>query len=234
MTAAFILDELRSVASPEKAAVLQRFFKTGKGQYAEGDVFLGIPNPLTRNVAKANRPTPLAELQKLLDCPYHEARLAALVIMMEQYKKGSATERQALFDMYLRNTPRINNWDLVDVTCPHIVGRHLTDKDRSVLYKLAQSPLLWDQRIAIVSTVAFIRLHEYDDTFALSEMLLNHKHDLMHKAVGWMLREVGKRNKETLVGFLERNATRMPRTALRYAIEHFSPEERKHFMEKKK
>lgn len=234
MTAEFILDELRSIANPDKAAFLQRFFKTGKGQYAEGDVFLGIPNPLTRNVAKANRLAPLSELQKLLDCPYHEARLAALVIMTEQYKKGSHAERQALFDMYLRNTPRINNWDLVDVTCPHIVGWHLTDKDRSVLYELARSPLLWEQRIAVVSTIAFIRLHEYDDTLALSEMLLNHEHDLMHKAVGWMLREVGKRSKETLVGFLERNATRMPRTALRYAIEHFPPEERTLFLSKKK
>lgn len=234
MTAGFILDELRSVASPEKAAILQRFFKTGKGQYAEGDIFLGIPNPLTRNVAKANRQAPLSELQLLLDCPYHEARLAALVIMTEQYKKGSAPQRQALFDMYLRNTPRINNWDLVDITCPHIVGRHLTDKDRTVLYELAQSPLLWEQRIAIVSTVAFIRLHEYDDTLTLSEMLLGHEHDLMHKAVGWMLREVGKRSKETLVGFLERNATRMPRTALRYAIEHFPPEERRVFLARKR
>lgn len=232
MTAEFICNELFSVADPEKATFLQRFFKTGKGQYAEGDVFLGLVVPLSRSIAKANKQTPLPELQILLDSPYHEARLVALLIMVERFKKASPTERTELFDFYLRNASRINNWDLVDVTCPHVVGAYLLDKDRSVLYELAASPVLWEQRIAIVSTIAFIRNKEFDDTLALSEMLLSHKHDLMHKAVGWMLREVGKRDKPVLVDFLERNATRMPRTALRYAIEHFPGEERMYFMKK--
>lgn len=233
MTAEFIFNELFSVANPEKAQFLQRFFKTGKGQYAEGDVFLGLVVPLSRSIAKANKQTPLSELQLLLDSPYHEARLVALLIIVERFKKASADERTELFGFYLSNAARINNWDLVDVTCPHIVGAYLLDKDRTVLYEMARSPLLWEQRIAIVSTIAFIRNRQYDDTLALSEMLLSHKHDLMHKAVGWMLREVGKRDKETLVNFLERNAVRMPRTALRYAIEHFPGEERVYFMKKR-
>ena len=233
MTAEFILNELFSVANPEKALLLQRFFKTGKGQYAEGDVFLGLVVPLSRSIARANKETPLSELQLLLDSPYHEARLVALVIIVERFKKASSSGRTELFGFYLRNAARINNWDLVDVTCPHVVGAYLLDKDRSVLYSLAGSSLLWEQRIAIVSTIAFIRSKQFDDTLALSEMLLSHKHDLMHKAVGWMLREVGKRDKVTLLSFLERNATRMPRTALRYAIEHFPGEERMYFMKKK-
>lgn len=233
MTAEFIISELRSIANPQKAAFLQHFFKTGKGEYGEGDLFLGLTNPLTRSVAKANKQTPLPELQKLLDSPYHEARLAALVIMVEQFKKAKEEKRKALFDLYIKNTSRINNWDLVDVTCPHVVGLYLVDKDRSILYELADSPLLWDQRIAMVSTVAFIRRKEYDDTLALAEKFLSHKHDLMHKAVGWMLREVGKRDKDTLMEFLERNARIMPRTALRYAIEHFTAPERMYFMEMK-
>lgn len=233
MTAEFILSELQSIANPEKACFLQGFFKTGKGQYAEGDIFLGITNPLTRNVAKANKQISYPEIQKLLDMPYHEARLAALVIIVEQFKKASEEKRKELFELYIKNTSRINNWDLVDVTCPHVVGLYLLDKDRSILYDLADSSFLWDQRIAMVSTVTFIRHREYEDTLALAEKFFTHKHDLMHKAVGWMLREVGKKNKETLVSFLERNTTKMPRTTLRYAIEHFSAPERKHFMEMK-
>lgn len=233
MTAEFILNELHSISNPEKAVFLQRFFKTGKGQYAEGDVFLGIVVPLVRNVAKAATQTPVSELQLLLDSEYHEARLVALLIVAEQFKKASREKQTELFEFYLRNSSRINNWDLVDVTCAHVVGKYLLDKDRSVLYSMAESSLLWEQRIAIVSTIAFIRDRQFDDTLALSEMLLGHKHDLMHKAVGWMLREVGKRDKEILVDFLERNVSRMPRTALRYAIEHFSPEERVYFMKHK-
>lgn len=234
MTAAFVLSELQSVADPQKARFLQRFFKTGKGEYAEGDIFLGLVVPLTRSIARANKHTPLAELQKLLASDYHEARLAALLILVEQFKKASPAERDEICSFYLNHSDRINNWDLVDVTCPHIVGAHLLDKDRSVLYERVQSPLLWDQRIAIVSTIAFIRNREYDDTLALSERLLGHKHDLMHKAVGWMLREVGKRDRETLTRFLDRYALVMPRTALRYSIEHFEPEERQYYMKLKK
>lgn len=233
MTAAFVLSELLSMANPEKATFLQRFFKTGPGQYAEGDVFLGLVVPLTRSIAKANKQTPLSELQLLMESEYHEARLCALLIVMEQFKKASQTERKALFDFYIKNASRINNWDLVDVTCPHVVGVYLLDKDRSLLYELAESDNLWEQRIAMVSTVTFIRNREYTDTLALAERLMTHTHDLMHKAVGWMLREVGKKDRATLTDFLEQYATQLPRTALRYAIEHYPEEQRQYFLKKK-
>lgn len=233
MTAAFILDELLSVANPEKAAFLQRFFKTGPGQYAEGDVFLGLVVPLTRSIAKANKKTPLEELQKLIESPYHEARLCALLIVVERFKKATPEEQEKLYRFYLSNATRINNWDLVDVTCPHVVGTYLLDKDRSSLHALARSENLWEQRIAIVSTLTFIRHREYDDTLALAEYFLTHPHDLIHKAVGWMLREVGKKDRDTLTAFLERHATRLPRTALRYAIEHYPEDQRLYFLKKK-
>lgn len=233
MTASFILNELLSVANPEKAVFLQRFFKTGPGQYAEGDVFLGLVVPLTRSIAKANKQTPLSELQLLIESKYHEARLCALLIVVEKFKKASEAEREMLYEFYLRNARFINNWDLVDVTCPHVVGTYLLDKDRSRLYELAKSDLLWEQRIAIVSTVTFIRNRQYDDTLALAEMLMMHNHDLMHKAVGWMLREVGKKDREALTDFLELHATELPRTGLRYAIEHYPEEQRQYFLKKK-
>ena len=186
---------------------------------------------LTRSIAKANKQTPLTELQKLMDSEYHEARLCALLIAVEQFKKASDADRKKLYDFYLGNARRINN--LVDVTCPHLVGLYLLDKDRSRLYELAESDCLWEQRIAMVSTVTFIRNREYSDTLALAEKLMSHKHDLMHKAVGWMLREVGKKDRETLTGFLEEYATRLPRTALRYAIEHYPEDQRQYFLKKK-
>lgn len=232
MTAAFILSELLSMANPEKAASLQRFFKTGVGQYAEGDVFLGLVAPLTRSIAKANKHTPLPELQKLMKSEYHEARLCALLIAVEQFKKASEAERKRIYDFYLDNARRINNWDLVDVTCPHIVGAYLLDKDRSPLYELAKSDCLWEQRIAMVSTVTFIRNREYADTLALAKGFMSHRHDLIHKAVGWMLREVGKKDRETLTAFLEEYATRLPRTSLRYAIEHYPEAQRQYFLKK--
>lgn len=232
MTAAFILDELLSVANPEKARFLQRFFKTGPGEYAEGDVFLGLVVPLTRSIARANKQTPLEELRPLLRSEYHEARLCALLILVEQFKKADPEQQKALFDFYLAHTPRINNWDLVDVTCPHIVGAYLLDKPRDPLYRLAESELLWDQRIAVVSTIAFIRNREYTDTLALAEHFLSHKHDLMHKAVGWMLREVGKKDRDTLTAFLEKHVSAMPRTTLRYAIEHYPEPQRKAFLQR--
>lgn len=233
MTAAFVLNELLSMANQEKALFLQRFFKTGPGQYAEGDVFLGLIVPLTRSIAKANIQTPLAELQVLMDSEYHEARLCALLIIVEQFKKASLAEREVLYEFYLKNARRINNWDLVDVTCPHVIGAYLLDKDRSRLYELAASDNLWEQRIAMVSTVTFIRHREYTDTLALAEQLITHTHDLMHKAVGWMLREVGKKDRDTLTDFLEAYATRLPRTSLRYAIEHYPEEQRQYFLKKK-
>ena len=234
MNAEFILQELLSVANPEKAKFLQGFFKTGKGQYAEGDILLGIVVPLTRDIVKRCPQLPFNEIQILLDSEYHEARLAGLLLLMKQFKKAKEEkERKEIFDFYLQNAHRANNWDLVDVTCRDVIGLYLLDKeDRRVLYQLAESDNLWEQRIAIVSTWMFIKHKQFDDTLALSEKLLNHKHDLMHKAVGWMLREVGKKNKETLVDFLEVHYKNMPRTALRYAIEHFTPEERAYFMKK--
>ncbi|MCD8177813.1 MAG: DNA alkylation repair protein [Tannerellaceae bacterium] len=234
MTAEFIVTELQSVANPEKAAFLQGFFKTGPGQYAEGDIFLGLTNPVTRNIAKANKWTLLSELQKLIESPFHEARLCALVIAVEKFKKAKEAERKEIFDFYLRNTRYINNWDLVDVTCPHIVGAYLLDKDRSILYKLAKSKFLWEERIAMVSTVTFIRNRQFDDTLSLASYFLTHKHDLMHKAVGWMLREVGKKDREVLSAYLDSNATKMPHTALRYAIEHYPEDMRQYYLKMKK
>jgi 3-methyladenine DNA glycosylase AlkD len=236
MNADFILQELLSVANPEKARFLQRFFKTGKGQYAEGDIMLGIVVPHTRDIVKRSPPLPFNEIQILLDLEYHEARLAGLLLLVKQFKKAKDEKaRKAIFDFYLKNARKANNWDLVDVTCRDVIGAYLLDKeDRSVLYHLAESDNLWEQRIAIVSTWTFIKHRQFDDTLALAEKLLNHKHDLMHKAVGWMLREVGKKDRETLVDFLEIYRTKLPRTALRYAIEHFDPEERTRFMEKTK
>ncbi|MDR0843606.1 MAG: DNA alkylation repair protein [Tannerella sp.] len=234
MNAEFILQELQSVANQEKAGFLQGFFKTGKGQYAEGDVMLGIVVPVTRDIVKRNPPLPFDQIRILLDSPYHEARLAGLLFLVKQFKQSKTEkEKKAIFDFYLENARKANNWDLVDVTCRDVIGAYLLEKeDRGVLYQLADSENLWEQRIAIVTTWTFIKHHQYDDTLALAEKLLNHPHDLMHKAVGWMLREVGKKDKDVLVDFLEIHHKTMPRTALRYAIEHFTPEERAYFMRK--
>jgi len=232
--AEFILHELLSIANPEKARFLQGFFKTGKGQYAEGDIMLGIVVPHTRDIVKRSTPLSFDEILILLDSEYHEVRLAGLLLIVKQFKKTKKEEeRKVYFDFYLQNARRANNWDLVDVTCRDIVGEYLLDKaDRGILYRLAESDNLWEQRMAIVSTWTFIKHKQFDDTLAIAEKLLNHKHDLMHKAVGWMLREVGKKDRETLVDFLEIHHAKMPRTALRYAIEHFSQEERDKFMKK--
>jgi 3-methyladenine DNA glycosylase AlkD len=235
MNAEFILQELLSVANPEKAQFLQGFFKTGKGQYAEGDVMLGIVVPLTRDIVKKCPKLPFCEIQILIDSNYHEARLAGFLLLMKQYKKAKDEhERKAIFDFYLKNARKANNWDLVDVTCRDVIGAYLFEhqESRGVLYRLAESDNLWEQRIAIVSTWTLIKHRQFDDTLALSEKLLSHKHDLIHKAVGWMLREIGKKDREPLLAFLEKHHKIMPRTALRYAIEHFSPEERAYFMKK--
>jgi 3-methyladenine DNA glycosylase AlkD len=234
MTAEHILNELFSISDANKARLLQCFFKTRPGEYAEEDIFLGITVPITRDIVKGNKYTPLPELQKLISSKYHEARLCALLIGVKQFKKANPEERYLLFDFFLRNTCYANNWDLVDVAYPHVVGSYLLDKDRSILYKLAKSSSLWEQRISIVSTVMFIRNHEFIDTLVLAEQLLHHKHDLMHKAVGWMLREVGKRDREVLTDFIKRNSERMSRTTLRYAIEHYPENERQYFLLKDK
>jgi 3-methyladenine DNA glycosylase AlkD len=234
MNAKFILQELYSVANEEKARFLQGFFKTGKGQYAEGDIMLGIVVPLTRDIVKKNPKLTLSEIQILLDSKYHEARLAGFLFLVKQFKKAKEIEQKEIFDFYLQNAHKANNWDLVDLSCRDIIGLFLLDKveGRGVLYELAESDNLWEQRIAIVSTWTFIKYKQFDDTLVIAEKLLSHKHDLIHKAVGWMLREVGKKDKKRLIVFLEKYHKKMPRTTLRYAIEHFSLEERAYFMKK--
>ncbi|MDR1343512.1 MAG: DNA alkylation repair protein [Prevotellaceae bacterium] len=234
MSAERILQELLSVADAEKATFLQRFFKTGKGEYAEGDVMLGINNPTIRSIVKHAPHLPFSEIQALLDSKYHDARLTGLLLLVRQFKKAkAAAERKQIFDFYLKNARRANNWDLVDLSCRDIVGAYLLDEaDRGILYRLAESDCLWEQRIAVISTWTLIKHGQFDDTLRLAALLLHHKHDLMHKAVGWMLREVGKKDREALVGFLEERCKQMPRTTLRYAAEHFSPEERARFMKR--
>lgn len=236
MTAAFVLSELQSIGSSEKAVHLSRFFKTGPGQYGEGDRFLGVMVPYSRAIAKANKAMPLEEVQLLLESPWHEARLCALLILVYRFKERKITEeeREQIYSFYIKNARRCNNWDLVDLSCRDIVGEYLVDKERSILYRLADSENLWEQRIAIVATWAFIRRLDFNDTLALAERLMAHKHDLMHKAVGWMLREVGKKDRETLTNFLEKNATQLPRTTLRYAIEHYPEPQRQYFLKMKK
>lgn len=236
MTAAFVLSELQSIGSLEKAIHLSRFFKTGPGQYGEGDRFLGVMVPYSRAIAKANKAMPLEEVQLLLESPWHEARLCALLILVYRFKERKITEeeREQIYSFYIKNARRCNNWDLVDLSCRDIVGEYLVDKERSILYRLADSENLWEQRIAIVATWAFIRRSDFNDTLALAERLMAHKHDLMHKAVGWMLREVGKKDRETLTNFLEKNATQLPRTTLRYAIEHYPEPQRQYFLKMKK
>jgi 3-methyladenine DNA glycosylase AlkD len=235
MNAEFILQELFSVADPEKAKFLQGFFKTGKGQYAEGDILLGVTVPLIRDIVKQSPKLPFEEIQTLIDSAYHEVRLAGFLLLAKLFKKSKEeTERKKIFDFYLKNARKANNWDLVDVTCRDVIGLYLFEheEDREILYLLAESDNLWEQRMAIVSTWTFIKHKQLNDTLALAKKLLNHKHDLIHKAVGWMLREIGKKDREVLVNFLEEHRKQMPRTSLRYAIEHFPAEERAYFMEK--
>ncbi|MCE5205857.1 MAG: DNA alkylation repair protein [Porphyromonadaceae bacterium] len=231
MTAEKIKQQLLAFGNPSKAEHAKYFFKTGRGQYGEGDLFMGCTVPETRSVAKNFRHTPLIELEKLLNDDIHECRLCALVILVSQFQKADDLARSEIVDFYLAHTHRINNWDLVDLSCYHIIGAWLEEKtDRSLLYRLAESDLLWDQRIAVVSTLTFIRNNDFTDILKLSELFLTHKHDLMHKACGWMLRETGKRNEATLTGFLDRHYQSMPRTMLRYAIERLSPAQKLQYM----
>lgn len=228
-----IENELRQLATDEKRIVLQRFFKTAPGQYGEGDRFLGVTVPLTRIVAKKHLAMPLNEIIELLQSEWHEVRLCALLMMCKRFKKGDSATRKDIFNYYIENTGRINNWDLVDLSAPNIVGGYLMDKPRDLLYRMAESELLWDNRIAIVATLAFIKHKDSDDTYRLALKMMNHKHDLMHKAIGWMLRESGKRDDDRrLFNFVDEYRKRMPRTMLRYAIEKFTDEERKYLMRK--
>lgn len=226
-----IQNELRKYASEERKKVNLRFFKTGKEHYGAGDQFIGVRVPDMRIVAKKFPNLPLKEIETLLLSPIHEERLVSLVVLVEQYKKGSEKTKQEIYDFYLRNAPRVNNWDLVDLSADKIVGPHLLNQNKSILRKLAQSPNLWEKRISIVSTYHFIRHKQFDDTFAIVELLMNDKHDLIHKACGWMLREVGKRDEKELIHFLQKHYTKMPRTMLRYAIEKFPEKKRKAYLE---
>ena len=222
--------ELRALASPETAAILQGFFKTGKGQYGEGDVFLGIKVPVLRALAKQQRDAGLDTVAQLLASKYHEERVLALLLLMQFYQRADDAGRQAAFDLYLGSTARINNWDLVDISAPHIVGRHLECRTRKVLQQMARSASLWERRIAIIATFHFIRLNDFDDTLRIAKLLLHDEHDLMHKAVGWMLREVGKRNLAAEEAFLKMHYRTMPRTMLRYAIERFPEQKRNNYL----
>lgn len=225
--------ELKSLANPEQAKILQGFFKTGKGQYGEGDIFLGIKVPVQRMVVKKYKDLSLADTEKLVSSKVHEERLIAILILVHKYEEGGENIKKEIFDFYLQNTKNINNWDLVDLSAPKIVGNYLLNKSRKILYKLVKSKSLWERRIAIVSTFAFIRNNEFEDTLKISELLLSDNHDLIHKAVGWMLREVGKRDEELLKKFLDKNYKKIPRTTLRYAIERFEESERKKYLLKK-
>lgn len=219
-------EELRMYAEPARARTHQKFFKTGKGQYGEGDRFLGIRVPNIRTVVRNHRGMPLDDCALMLESSWHEERLFALLMMVDSYKRGDPDLRGSIYSLYMNSTDHVNNWDLVDLSAPGIPGAHLFEGDRSPLYDLARSPHLWERRIAIVSTHYFIRKEDFRDTLGISAILLHDEHDLIHKAVGWMLREVGKRDLAAEEGFLKVHYLDMPRTMLRYAIEKF-PEERR-------
>lgn len=221
-----ITNRLQALSDAEKREIFPKFFKAGKGEYGEGDRFLGVTVPNIRAIAKLHKDISIEEIRELLQSEWHEVRLCALIIMVEKSKKKDEVLRKELFNLYLSQTKRINNWDLVDLSCRFIIGEYLLDKSRDILYQLAQSSLLWDNRIAIVSTYAFIRKGQLEDTYALSDLMMQHPHDLMHKAIGWMLREAGKRDSERLYDYVMSHRADMPRTMLRYAIEKFSPKER--------
>lgn len=213
-----------------RAAGLRRFFKTGPGEYGEGDRFIGLTLPQVRAQIRELRDLPLADVEKLLESPWHEARTLAVALLADRYARVDARQQREIYDLFLRRSDRINNWDLVDISAPHVVGGHLRDRSRAPLRRLARSKSVWERRIAIVATAAFIRRGEFDDTFAISRILMHDRHDLIHKAVGWMLREVGKKDERALRAFLDRHAAELPRTTLRYSIERFSPAVRKRYM----
>lgn len=218
----------------KRAVGSARFFKTGPGQYGEGDLFIGLTVPQCRFVAKNYNQLSQSTIKKLLASKIHEERLIALLILVDQYACGSEAEKKKIFNFYLSQTKHINNWDLVDLSADKIVGEFLYTSSRTILKKFSLSKNLWERRIAIIATFAFIKKGEYKDTFAITKILLTDTHDLIHKACGWMLREVGKRvSKQQLKNFLNQHYQTMPRTMLRYAIEHFSDQERKHYLGKK-
>lgn len=233
----FMLTELRKEikkhSDPEKAKFLQRFFKTGKGEYAEGDKFLGIVVPVQRQIAKKFKALSFIDLQKLIKSGYHEERLIALLILVERFKKADDDEKEIIVKFYLDNRKGINNWDLVDLSAPKILGEYLLNKDRKILYKFAKSDDLWEKRIAVLSTFTFIKRGDFNDALKIYEIVLNDEHDLIHKAVGWMLRELGKIDIKTEEEFLKKYYITMPRTMLRYAIEKFPENKRQAYLKGK-
>ena len=230
-TLAAIRARLRALADPRIAQASRWFFKTGPGGYAQGDRFLGIRVPTLRKIAREFRGAPLGVALALLRSPLHEERLVALFLLVDRYAKGTESERQRIFGQYLKHVPKhVNNWDLVDSSAHYIVGAHLVDRDRSALYELARSPHVWCRRVAIIATFWFIKRGSFDDTLALAEILLDDEHDLIHKAAGWMLREVANRDRPTAERFLKRHCRRMPRTMLRYAIEKLPPRTRRAYL----
>lgn len=236
ITAAQFIEKLETYRSPEELQKIQRYFKTGTGQYGEGDVFMGVRMGQVFALAKEFIDMPLDEIEKLLESPIHEVRAGALSIMGKQAvrKKTPDIRRKELFDLYIRRHDRVNNWDLVDLGALYVVGIYLFDKPRDILYKLAQSDNLWERRTAIIGTAHFIKQGDVGDTFKIAEMLLNDDQDLVHKAVGWMLRAAGGADRQRLLTFLDRHAATMPRTLLRYAIEHLDKDQRDHYLSMKK
>lgn len=232
-TAAGVTRALKHLGSPERATSSARFFKTAKGQYGYGDKFYGVSVPEQRLVAKEFRDLPLTEIEKLLASGFHENRLTALIVLCSQFAKGDDRTRTAIYKFYLSHTTFINNWDLVDTSAHKIVGEYLLERPREPLYTLVKSPSLWERRIAIVATFAYIPRGQFDDTYKISELLLNDTHDLIHKATGWALREMGKKSKATLISFLNKHAHEMPRTMLRYSLEKLTDEEKARYMNAK-
>lgn len=231
MKSSGIVGELQKLKNPGKAQLLGRFFKCGQGEYGAGDKFLGITVPEQRKIVKKYyQIIEIGELDKLLKSKFHEVRLTALLILVEKFSKADEKTKNQIYKIYLKNAKRVNNWDLVDLSAPKIVGGYLLDKDRKILYHLAKSKNIWEKRIAVLATFSFIREKDFTDALKIAEILLNDKHDLIHKAVGWMLREVGNRDLKTEEKFLQKYYKTMPRTMLRYAIEKFPEKKRKKYL----
>ena len=226
-----ILRSLQRFADPVRAEHSQSFFKTGPGGYGEGDLFLGVRVPIIRTVVREFRGLDLSEIEELLNSKWHEVRLFSLLAMVDQFKRGTDSEQEAIYNLYMGNTNRVNGWDLVDSSAPRIPGAYLWDRNRQPLYEFAVSDSLWKRRIAIISTQHFIRKHSFDETLKIAELLIDDKEDLIHKAVGWMLREVGNRDLHAEEDFLSSLYKKMPRTMLRYAIEKFDSNRRKSYLQ---
>ncbi|MBN2102332.1 MAG: DNA alkylation repair protein [Candidatus Aenigmarchaeota archaeon] len=232
MTLKNLRSDMKKLSNSEKAKLYSRYFKTGKGEYGEGDIFIGLTVPEQRKLSKEYKGLSLNDIQELLKSKIHEERLTGLLILVLQYKKADEKLKGKIVEMYLSNTKNINNWDLVDLSAPNIPGDYFLKRERSFIYKLSKSKNLWEKRIAVLSTFAFIKNEEFDDSLKIAEILMNDKHDLIHKAVGWMLREIGKKDQFAEEKFLKKYHKAMPRTMLRYAIEKFNSEKREVYLRK--